>query len=313
MAERSMSEFSVTDAAFAGFRLASHKPMVVVTWAAFYFVMSTVTGALMVNLAGPAMMQLQNMQGQILQVDVTGANSPAVVALFARVLPFYLMMIPVSLVFGAIAVGAGTRAILRPAEDGFSYLRLGADELRLVVVILVIGIIMAVIYFAGAVVMGVLLGAAGAGGAGGAGLLILIALIGLLLAAMLYLASRFSLAPSLTLDRKAISIFDSLALTRRHSARIFLTYVLTLLLNIMIICAGLAVVAVAAVAMGAAPTASAKMLRPDMSSLTAYFTPLEIIQYAVMAVAGGLGMAITLAAPATIYKSLTRDGAHTVF
>jgi hypothetical protein len=48
-----MPAFSLTDAAFEGFRLTREKPRVVGAWALLYALMSVVTGVLMIFTIGP--------------------------------------------------------------------------------------------------------------------------------------------------------------------------------------------------------------------------------------------------------------------
>src|SRR4051794_40936028 len=113
-----MSEFSITEAAFSGLRLASRKPTTILAWSLCYLVLSVGIAALMASTAGPALMELQTISAQA-RADPSSANPAATLALMGQILPFYLMLIPISLLSSAIFVGAVTRANLRPDEGAF--------------------------------------------------------------------------------------------------------------------------------------------------------------------------------------------------
>jgi hypothetical protein len=308
-----MSEFSISEAAFSGLRLAARKPTTILVWSLAYLVVSVGLAALMVVMAGPALSEMQGLQAQA-RADPTSANPAATLALMGQIMPFYLLLIPISLLLSAVFVGAVTRSVLRPAEGGLGYLRLGGDEFRLVVVSLVIGVILFIVYIVGAIVIGIAAVATRAGGGNpGAAIPVVIGLACLFGLALFYLASRFSMAPSLTLDRRSINIFGSFGLTKGRSGRVFLACLLALLLNVLIVAVGIAIVAGAAVVLGGGPQAAMKVFQPDMRSLTGLFTPVMMVYYVVMSLVGGLGLATIISPPAVIYQALVKDGVDEVF
>src|SRR5580693_1681342 len=116
-----MSEFSIQDAAFTGFRLVREHPRSLGVWTLYALGLSLLLAVVIVGMMGPDMMKLS-------ALGADAARDPdAVVALFGRLLPGYLVVLGVALVSNAIVGAAMIRAILRPAEEGFGFLRLGAD------------------------------------------------------------------------------------------------------------------------------------------------------------------------------------------
>ena len=307
-----MSEFSITEAAFSGFRMAARKPTTILVWAIAYLVFSVAIGFMTVSMAGPALTEMQALQAQA-RADPSSANPAATLALLGQVVPLYLAMIPLGLFFGAVTLGAVTRSVLRPSEGGFGYLRFSADELRLIVVMIVVGLVIGGIYIGGVIVMAIAAAVAGGVGGRGAALPVVIAVACPVFLLVFYVGSRLSMAPSLTLDRKAINIFGSFGLTKGRGGRVFLSCLLALILNVLVIAVGFAIVAGAALAMGGGAGAVMSMIRPDMSSMAVYFSPVRIIYYVVMSLVGSLGLAVLLSPPAFIYQALVRDGVDEVF
>jgi hypothetical protein len=113
---------------------------------------------------------------------------------------------------------AVARAVVRPGESAFGYLRLGMDEVRVFVVTLVIGIIIALACIPAAIVAGIVVGIVAAtladnvGLALGVGMLAYVAFI----AFIIWLSVRFSLAVPITVAERRFAIFDSWRMTKGH-------------------------------------------------------------------------------------------------
>ncbi|MBX9460434.1 MAG: hypothetical protein KL785_04305 [Brevundimonas sp.] len=75
-------------------------------------------------------------------------------------------LLPVSILVGAMLAAAVARGVLNPRAGGFGYLRLGMDELRVVVVTVVLSILMVAAIFALAVVVGIVIALTRAAGGG---------------------------------------------------------------------------------------------------------------------------------------------------
>ena len=120
-----MTGFSITEAAFTGFRIARERPRAVATWAVIQFALSLVAGGAMVAMVGPDLMRLSALGAAAAQM-----TNAELLALLGRLAPVYGLMAIVVLVFNPLQYAAMNRAVMRPAEDRFGYFRLGADEAR---------------------------------------------------------------------------------------------------------------------------------------------------------------------------------------
>jgi hypothetical protein len=199
--------FSASDAAFEGFRVVRRHPLALVFWMLAYLFIYAATFAL----AGPAVINMGA------QAEAIGAADPANLDAFEPLLQSYMALVavvmPVALVLGAVLYAAVARAVLRPHENAFGYMRLGMDEVRVVVV----SVALAVMMLAAIAVAGFAVGRVGGfGGAVGLPALWLVAvLLGVALAgAIIWLAVRLSLAVPITVAERRIAIFDSFAMTR---------------------------------------------------------------------------------------------------
>lgn len=204
--------FSGSDAAFEGFRLVRRNPMALVAWTLLYAVVSLLGLFAMSNAIDSLTAWSERMEA----LEGTSPTPDQVLAAFqgfGQVMLSLSWLIPVSLAISAMLMAAVARGVLNPRAGGFGYLRLGMDELRVFVVMLVLSILAVCAWMALAIVIGVLAGVAGASGANWLWLLGLVAgLAGV--AAIIWVAVRLSLAVPMTVAENRIAIFDSFALTR---------------------------------------------------------------------------------------------------
>jgi hypothetical protein len=296
-----MAEFSIQDAAFTGFRVVREHPWALLFWALYALALSLVFGAIFVGLMGPDLTRLTAASAQ-------GARDPAqTLAVMGRLLPGYGLLLAVGLVFNSILGAAMIRAVLRPTDDRFGFIRLGADELRQMALaaltfLVFLGAYVALVF--ALVIMGVLVGiiARTAGG--------LVVFLGVIVGvgALAILGVRLSLAPALTFDAGRIDLFGSWSLTRGRFWPLFATYLLAFAMIAVVYLLGLLVIfALAAVLNGGNPMTS--MMRPDMSSLGAYFTPARLAQTALTAGVTALVWPVALTPSAAIYRRLAPAGA----
>ena len=190
------------------FRLFKEQPVAVAIWGALVIGYSLAISALAIGGISADFEALR-----------TGAISP-------------VSAIGMGLVFGALALLCAAvlscaiyRAVLRPEEGGFAFLRVGADEFRmfgLYLIMIVAGIFVGVILmlFAMFAIGGSVL--ASGGGAGGFGFGMLIALA--LLVVGIYIAVRLSLIFPMTFVRRQISIDEGWSLSRGNFWTLFLAY-----------------------------------------------------------------------------------------
>lgn len=199
--------FNATESAFEGFRLARRAPWAILAWAAAYVVFFAVFFAV----AGSSLIHIVTLAEQIQQSAEPSMSDLATLGQAYGALMVFVL--PVSLLFGAVLTTAVARAVIRPEARRFGYMRLGKDELRVLAVTLVVGLIMLGVLIAG-------MGLASAFGGMAAGMsapfLILPAVLaGLATAAVtIWLAVRFSLAVPITFAEQKIAIKQSWAMTK---------------------------------------------------------------------------------------------------
>lgn len=199
--------FSATEAAFEGFRVVRRHPMAVVFWALFYVVVMAAGFALV----GGSVIGLMSAAERLEAAGTPTAEE------FMPVLQAYLaifaVILPLSLIASAVLYTGISRAVLRPAESAFGYLRLGMDEVRVFVVSLVLGLAMMVLMaLVFAVVSGV--GAVAVTANAPALWLVVVVVACAAIALTIWLAVRFCLAIPITVAQRRIAIMDSFAATR---------------------------------------------------------------------------------------------------
>jgi hypothetical protein len=198
--------FNATESAFEGFRLARRAPVAILAWslayAAFFVVFFVVGGRSLIHI--------------LTLIEQMKASEPSMAELSELGRAYGLLglwVMPLSLLFGAVLNTAIARSVIAPGDRRFGYLRLGRDELRVLVVNIAISLIFMAVTLVG---MGVAMGLAGAAGAMSLPVLVLPAVL-IALAAVgfgVWLAVRLSLAVPITFAEKRIAIFDSFAVTK---------------------------------------------------------------------------------------------------
>lgn len=222
--------FSATDAAFEGFRVAKRSPMTILWWALAYLV---VMGAafLAIGSSIPALMSAAE------ALEGGGTPQPEdfqeLGMLYAGIMG---VVGPVALIFGAVLNAAVARSVLRPEERAFGYLRLGADELRVLAVTIVLSILAVVLCV-------VLFGAVGAAAgfvqaSGQDALWLVVVLLGIAaFLVLIWLSLRFSLAIPITVAERRIAIFDSFSRTKGRSFPLLgmaiIAFVMSILVSIL--------------------------------------------------------------------------------
>lgn len=206
--------FSATDAAFEGFRLVRRNPLALVAWTLLYAVLTLTALFSLSNMVGP----LEAWTAQADAMDAVDTPSlEQVVALmsqFGAIMAQVAWLLPVSMIVGAMLGAAVARGVLKPSGDPFGYLRLGMDEVRVLVVTFVLGLVMGLAMFVAFLALGVLIAGAKAGGGGGgaaiAGIVGLLAIV----CGLIWLSVRLSLAVPITVAEKRFAFFDSFRLTK---------------------------------------------------------------------------------------------------
>lgn len=199
--------FSATDAAFEGFRVVRRQPLTIVWWTLAYLVCTLAFFAIGAPAVANLMSVTESMQGgrepSMAQLQQMGMIYVGLLGL----------ILPLILICGAIINAAVARSVLRPQDSAFGYLRLGMDEVRVFVVTLVLLILSIIVFGILWGLVGVLAGIAGATEQGMLWLVVVLAGLGVV-ALLIWLAVRFSLAIPITVAERRIAIFDSFGVTK---------------------------------------------------------------------------------------------------
>ena len=201
-----MPRFSLTDAAFVGFRFVKERPSAVAAWAAVSLVFNLLSAFLGLLLGGQALRTFQATAGKIDDLQqvfrLLLPASPALIAIAA-----------ITLAGMALVYSSALRLFLGK-EDHVSF-RIGEDERRVALTI----VAFTLIYFAVTVVvligLGLIANISDAFSTFLGGFFVWVTPLALF-AASTFMIVRLSLTPIIAVDRKRISLKESWVSTRGH-------------------------------------------------------------------------------------------------
>ncbi|RYF90493.1 MAG: hypothetical protein EON95_16820, partial [Caulobacteraceae bacterium] len=229
-----MSEFSATDAGLAGFRILREKPMVMPAWAIVSLAISILSVVVMVLLAGPALMEVQEI------AKATTPDPEAMVAAYGRMAPALLLILPIAIIGYSVLYAAASRIVLRPADRGFGWMKFGADEVRQGLAMVLVFLILTGVYLVAALAAGVFI-ALGAMVNPALGVLVgLLAVLGAL-GIVVYVAVRLSLVSPATFATGRVDIRAAWQLTKGRFGPLFGAYLLASVLGIIVSVVGVGV------------------------------------------------------------------------
>jgi hypothetical protein len=293
-----LATISSTDIAFEGFKLAREQPRAILAWALLNLVFGAVGAIILVSMAGTAI-------GDVTALSADPEADPAeVLAAFSQLAGVYVVLLPLMLLFYGVLYSAVNRAVLRPQEGGFGFLRVGAAELRMAVVLLLYALIIAAIGFAGALVIGLITGFAAAANPALGGLLGFLGFVALL-GACAWVGVRLSLCTPMTFFEDRIRLTQSWALTRGRFWPLFGGYVLAVIVAVVVMLLGLIIYAALAALLGGGLAAAGQAFSPDYTSVAAYFSAPMLVYLVVNALLTALTFAITAGAPAEAYRQIS--------
>jgi hypothetical protein len=290
-----MNTFSASEAGLEGFRITRENPRAFLRWIFFSFVVSALGAVVTVMMPAEVRDALTTLGGQ-----ETPSTTKFFEALIA-VAPLVLF----GLAFQCVMAAAVYRIILRHDEGRFGYLRLGADELRLMALTFIYLFLAIVLLVAVTIVAAVITAVASFAGTQIAvliGVIVEVFSLGLLV----FVGVRLSLAPVATFAERRLSIFESWGLTRGYFWRLFGAYVLAVLC--MFVVALLTLVLFTAVA-GAILLATGGQLSdlsviftPDETSFRSYIHPAMVAYMVVGSVVTALYYAVIASPGAVVYR-----------
>jgi hypothetical protein len=200
-----MAGFGGGKAVASGFRLIAREPLAVLAWAGVYLVLGILPQAAI----WPKMAQLMQTSGGEL-------DERMLAELNASMLAYQPVIWLCSILMYTLVYGAIYRAILEPDSRRYFYLRLGMQELWMLLssaVVLILGIIA---IFIAAIPIGIV-GASAGQGAGATGLTFLLACAVFLL--FFWLAMRFALAGVIAFAQRRFVLLESWRLTRGYGLK----------------------------------------------------------------------------------------------
>lgn len=200
--------FSATDAVFEGFRVVRRQPLTLVFWSLFYAAIMVAAFAMV----GPTLIGFVTATEQLEQSGATPTMEDFA-PLFQMMGLLFAVLMPVSLIASAMIYAAVARAVLRPGESAFGYLRLGMDEVRVLVVSVVLFLVFMALIFVSSGLIGVVIGMTVAAEAPALWLLVVLLVLGAI-ALFAWLSVRLSLAIPITMAERRIAIFGSFGFTK---------------------------------------------------------------------------------------------------
>ena len=200
--------FSATDAVFEGFRVVRRQPLSLVFWSLFYAAGMVAAFAMV----GPTLISFVTATEQLEQSGTTPTMEDFA-PLFQMMGLLFAVLLPISLIASAMIYAAVARAVLRPGESAFGYLRLGMDEVRVLVVSVVLFLVLMALLFVSSGLIGVAIGMTVAAEVPALWLLVVLLVLGAI-ALFTWLSVRLSLAIPITMAEQRFAIFDSFAFTR---------------------------------------------------------------------------------------------------
>jgi hypothetical protein len=205
--------FSATDAAFEGFRLVRRNPMALVIWSALYLILSLASlYASAASLGGMVAMN-ELIEGMEASPPANFQDMFPVFEAYGQAMSHTLWLMPISLAVGSVIHAAVARGVLTPEDKAFGYVRFGMDEVRVLLVSIVITLAAILIYCLAIAVVIAIGAVAIATEQAWMGLVVVFAIFAAV-ALMVWLAVRWSLAIPIVVAEKRFAFFDSFALTR---------------------------------------------------------------------------------------------------
>lgn len=239
--------------------------------------------------------------------------------MFSTMLPAYVMNMFLGLI-GVMLHAAAMRAILRPEAGGVGFLRVGMDELRILLLLLLFGVVGILLALGIALVLGLLgAGMAVTSDSPVATVLTGAVLVFAALGVFLFLLVRFSLAFPLTLHRRRLVIGEAWTLSHGHFWTLFgAGFVVMLIGSMLSMVIGIfAVGSYFADILAASGDAEAAALAAERQLAgVGAFGPAMLLQTLVSAVIGAIWIALSGGSAATAAKLLLDsefDDAEAVF
>jgi hypothetical protein len=295
-----MAGFSPSDAALEGFRLTRENPKAFGIWAAASLLVNVLSGVI------DAFMPANVKRG----LETISAND---VMTGPQLLDALILTAPVILLGMAVLnvmAAAVYRLIFRHDDTRFGYLRLGADELRLMGLTLIYIVLFIALVVAVGMVSGIVVALAGLVSPAAQSFLGWLS-IPVSFGVIIYVLVRLSLAPVATFAERRLAIFESWRLTRGQFWRLFGAYVLAIacvaVMGILVFVVFTGAVGVVVLLTGGQLSDVGSIMNPKDPTLRSYLNIGLIASMIVSSIFGALWNAVIAAPGAVAYQALHGD------
>jgi len=256
-------KLDVVKAAFSGFGVIGRNPLAVLVWALFLGVVGVLPALALMGGVFSAI-------GQLIAADRTGAEPTPemIMPMVGSIIAIVPVLMLTGLIVRMMLTGAVFRAVLFPEDRGWFYLRLGARELWLALLFVVVGIISFIVTM---LLMGLVLPVVFLAGGHDDPLrtMILVRLMMLPVYGVLaFLFVRFCLAFPMTFAESKFRLMESWTMTRGNGWRILLVLLILIALMILVELVLVFLIAIAAVSIIGAGAMKGAW---SEESLTAFF------------------------------------------
>jgi hypothetical protein len=229
-----VASIAVSQAAFAGFGVLRRRPWAPLVWSTVY--VAVIAGVVLLLGAAfvSALGRLATLGAKASVTDMLG--------LLGAVLGGYLLLIVSAWVIGAVINMAVVRAVLAPEAAAFAYMRLGRDELRLMLANLVLFVLYTMVSMVLAIPTSIAMAAVVLTWRDAAPFVS--APIQLITwAVTVWLGRRFCMVPPMIFSERRFRLFESWTMTRGHVWRLFGVGAMALLacIGVYVVLAGVAV------------------------------------------------------------------------
>jgi len=303
-----MNEIALDRTVWSGFRLTRKHPAAFGLWVLIDLLLGLGPTALIMALLGP---NFFNILRNSVETDAK-PDSGLMMGLVGKALSLNSITLLASWVLYAILYAAIFRAILRPEKNRFGYLRLGKEELLLIILIALFYVGF-VALLAMAIFLVVLITSLVAIASQAVGLVVGFTLSLSCFCAVIWLAARLSMVMPMSVDHGKIQFKEAWALTRGHAKELVLLAVLLVVLGVAIAAVLFAVLS-AAVGAFVASYAGAQGMANFMSQATTdvirELTPWGLLAAALSAVVSTFGLVVFTAPWAEAYRQITAETEH---